>query len=140
MATKVYMAGRVSKRPILQQWQDDLTERGLEIVSRWSMRNSNHVAPGMKSEKAPTSERIRFAVEDLEDIDKCDVVISLMEEPRNDSRGGRHVEFGYALARGKQLVIIGEKETVFHELPQVKHYPNFDEYLQDIDNSWVCDQ
>jgi nucleoside 2-deoxyribosyltransferase len=120
------MAGRVSKRHILQVWADDLEAKGFEVVSRWSMRNSDHVAPGMKSEKAAPSERVRFAREDLEDIDACDIMVCLMEEPRNDSRGGRHVEFGYALARDKAIYIVGEKETVFHELPQVAAFTTWE--------------
>lgn len=122
---KIYLAARFSKRHILQAWQIELEKLGHEIVSRWSMRGSDHMkSPGL-SERASESERARFAKEDIEDINNCDCVISLMEEPRNDGRGGRHVEFGYALAKGKRLMIVGDKETVFHDLPEVEVFSNF---------------
>lgn len=121
----IYLAARFSKRNILQEWQPALEALGHTIVSRWSMRGSDHIkAPGL-SERAADSERLRFATEDIEDIEACDCVISLMEEPRSNGRGGRHVEFGYALAKGKRLIIVGERETVFHHLPQVEHYSNW---------------
>jgi hypothetical protein len=34
-------------------------------------------------------------------------------------KGGRHVEFGLAVAAGKRLVVIGPRENVFHCLPGV---------------------
>jgi hypothetical protein len=37
--------------------------------------------------------------------------------------GGRHVEFGYGMAKGKRLVLIGERENVFHDHPSVEVYP-----------------
>ena len=120
---KIYMAARFSKRHVLQRWQDDLVPMGYKIVSRWSLRGSNHQIPTGLSKRASDAERERFAREDIEDIDKCDCVISLMEEEsRNNSRGGRHVEFGYAMGRGKRLIIIGPRETVFHHAPNVEHF------------------
>ena len=65
--------------------------------------------------KAPAHVGYRFASEDLEDIRRADVVICFTEEPRsNNSRGGRHVEFGYALGLGKTIVIVGPRENVFY--------------------------
>jgi hypothetical protein len=45
-------------------------------------------------------------------------------------RAGRHVEFGYALAREKRMIVVGDvKENIFHYLPQVKHFATFEEAL-----------
>lgn len=130
---KIYLASRVSKRPVLYEWGDELERAGFEIVSRWSKRGNDHIlAPGQKSEQAPRSERIRFAEEDIEDLMKADIVISLAETPRNDSRGGRHVEFGYALALGKEMYVVGEAETVFHELPAVMRFDTWSECFESI--------
>ena len=129
MGSKVYLAGRYSKRPILYKWGETLETLGFEIVSRWSKRGGDHnKVPGL-SPQAATEERKRFAREDKEDMRECDIMISLMEEPRNDGRGGRHVEFGFADALGKTLVIIGPKETVFHEEDHVRHFNSFEEFL-----------
>lgn len=119
---KIYMASRFSNRHILQGWQDDLIALGHEIVSRWSLRGNDHQIPTGLSRQASDDERARFAVEDIEDINRCDCMISLMCEPRNNSRGGRHVEFGYALAKGCRLITVGPRETVFHHLETVEHF------------------
>lgn len=126
---KVYLAGRFSKRHVLQQIGDVLVAEGHEIVSRWSLRGSDHQIPQGKSKQASDAERRRFAIEDCEDVAKADWVVSLMEEPRNDSRGGRHVEFGFALALGIRNTIIGPRETVFHHLPEVEHFETIDDFL-----------
>jgi hypothetical protein len=41
-------------------------------------------------------------------------------DPRPWQRGGRHVEFGLALAWSKHLIVAGPREHVFHWLPQVR--------------------
>jgi len=129
---KIYLAARYSRIPIINQWAEKLQELGFEITSRWSLSKDHKLVEGL-SQRAADSERERFALEDLEDIRSCDMVVSLMEEPRNNSRGGRHVEYGYAIALNKQLVIIGEPETVFHHLALVEHYQSFDHFL-----SWMA--
>jgi len=53
------------------------------------------------------------------------VLLFFSEPPDSHSkRGGRHVEFGLALAWGKRLMIVGPRENVFHCLPQVEQYAN----------------
>ena len=126
---KIYLAARYSKRPTLYKWGEQLEALGHEIVSRWSKRGGDHNKVAGLSPKAATSERQRFAAEDLEDIQNCQLMISLMEEPRNNSRGGRHVEFGYADALGKNLVIIGQRETVFHEQIHIEQFDTFEEFF-----------
>ena len=123
---KIYLAARFSKRHKAHELGKYLCAMGHEIVSRWTLPDAEHVIPVGMSQQAADSERRRFAMEDIEDIDSCDWMISLMEEPRNNGRGGRHVEFGYALALGKKLTIIGPKETVFHHLDQVDHFESVD--------------
>lgn len=125
---KVYLAARFSKRHEVHAIGKVLQAHGHEVVSRWSFPNSDHVAPVGLSQQAADNERQRFAKEDLDDLDSCDWCISLMEEPRNSSRGGRHVEFGYALAKGKRMTIIGPKETVFHHLENIESYETVGEF------------
>lgn len=124
---RIYLAGRVSKRPILQSWAALLEQDGHVIVSRWSKRGSNHVSVDGLSPRAADAERKRFAKEDIEDIHACDCMLSMMEAPRSNGRGGRHVEFGYGLALGKAQIIVGDRETVFHHLPGVYHCEDFEQ-------------
>jgi nucleoside 2-deoxyribosyltransferase len=104
---KFYLAGRFSRRHILNGWANDLQSLGHTITSRWVLPDSDHITPAGMSEQAEDEERERFAVEDIEDIIACDCCISLTEPPRNNSRGGRHVEFGIAAALKKKLIVIG---------------------------------
>lgn len=117
-----YIAARFSRRHEANSIANFLQEMGHTITSRWALPGSNHIMPAGMSAQASDAERTRFATEDCEDVRACDVVVSLMEEPRSNGRGGRHVEFGYALGLGKKLMIIGPRETVFHHLPDVMHF------------------
>jgi len=124
----VYLAGRFSKRHVLHKLGKFLEENGHKIVSRWTLPGTDHIKIVGLSAQAADSERQRFASEDIADIRECDWVVSLMEPPRNNSRGGRHVEFGYAMALYKHLTIIGPRETVFHHLGAVEHFDTIDDF------------
>lgn len=74
----------------------------------------------------------RWAVEDIEDIDAADALIAFTEAPGDTpgrSRGGRHVEFGYAIGKGKPVCIVGIRENVFCHLPQVMHFDTFNQFI-----------
>jgi nucleoside 2-deoxyribosyltransferase len=64
------------------------------------------------------------AVLDLGDVDRADAVV-LYTEPYGMAvpGGGRHVEFGYGLGRGKRVVVVGPLENIFHWHPEVKVFP-----------------
>jgi len=125
----IYIAARFSKRPECNKLSAYLKTLGHNITSRWVLPESDHVKRTGLSKQAEDSARRRFAVEDIEDIENCGWMISFMEEPRNDSRGGRHVEFGYALALGKKLTILGPRETVFHHLENVEHFESVESFV-----------
>ena len=129
---KIYIAARFSRRPDANILARALKDRGFEIVSRWVLPDSDHVKPTGLSKQAADAERRRFAEEDIEDIENCDWLIALMEEPRSNGRGGRHVEFGYAMAMCKVLTVIGPKETVFHHLVN-DHYDTASDFLENLD-------
>lgn len=125
---KIYLAARFSRRHECHALGQFLQSHGHEIVSRWTKPGEDHVIPAGVSAEAEFTERRRFAVEDCEDVRNCDWMISLMDEPRSGGRGGRHVEFGMALGLGKDLTIIGPRETVFHCLDEVDHYVTVEEF------------
>jgi nucleoside 2-deoxyribosyltransferase len=125
----IYIAARFSRRHEAHALGKQLQALGHTITSRWVMPGADHVIPAGQSEQAADAERRRFAMEDCEDVHACDWMISLMQEPRDNSRGGRHIEFGMALGLGKRLTIIGPRETVFHHLDQVEHFDSVDAFL-----------
>lgn len=74
----------------------------------------------------------KWALEDLEDLMRADCCISFTCEPgkpQGRNRGGRHVEFGYALARGYRLIVVGFRENIFHCMPQVEFYPQYSDLM-----------
>ena len=58
-----------------------------------------------------------IARDDCEDLMAADAVIIFTEIPNTIlATGGRHVEYGLALAQGKRVIIVGPRENVFHYL------------------------
>lgn len=122
---KIYLAARYSRRDELCTYAEELMAHGHHITSRWLLGNHQITDAGL-SEEGSQEERERFAVEDWTDLMSADTCISFTEVPRSgSSRGGRHVEFGAALAAGKMCVVVGPRENVFHCLPQVVYYPDW---------------
>ena len=57
------------------------------------------------------------------DMDIADTVIAFTEKPRStSSRGGRHCEWGAAIASGHKLICVGGAENIFYGLPGVEHF------------------
>jgi nucleoside 2-deoxyribosyltransferase len=119
----VYLAAQFARRDELRGYRDALAVSGVVVTSRWldSHEDDGHCMPAYLA---------RCAVEDLEDIDRADMVVCFTESPETSAkRGGRHVELGYALARGKTVIVAGPRENVFCHLPQVLHIPVEGEFL-----------
>lgn len=125
---RVYLAGRYSKRDELRQYAERLRHRGVEVTSSWLEEtlplDVNHYS-------LTTTENVGLAQTDLRDIDRAHLVIFFAEDAeKQPPRGGRHVEFGYALAQHKPIYVIGKEENVFHYLPAVLHWDSFDDVLE----------
>jgi len=127
---KIYIAARYSRRPLARELGETLEGYGHKICSRWCFgTETDHQMPPGLSPQAKDDRRELFAKEDLSDVVGADWLVSLMENPRGNGRGGRHVEFGVAVGMNKRLIIIGPRETVFHHLPQVKQFDSVNEFL-----------
>lgn len=127
---KIYLAARYSRHDELQGYARDLEEVHHTITSRW-IRGGHQISDTGLSEEGSVEERERFALEDMADLDEADWVISFTEEPRSGhSRGGRHVEFGYALALEKRCTVVGPRENVFHCLPMIAVFPDWEAVRQ----------
>jgi nucleoside 2-deoxyribosyltransferase len=125
---KVYLASRYSRLPEMQAVREDLRVAGHEVTSRWV--NGEHQA---SDNDAPLLLTAKFATEDQEDLEAADCVISFTEAPRTGpTRGGRHVEFGMAIALGKRLIVVGHRENVFHALPDVEFFPSWAQAYRSI--------
>lgn len=132
----IYLAARYSRNAEMRERRDFFRRWGYEVTSRWIDRHpDDDGVPQLQSSFTPevlaTTPDVTqpFAEVDLEDLDRADTVISFTEGPRGvGGKGGRHVEFGYAVAAGKQLVLVGPREHVFHTLPRVKQFDTWEEF------------
>lgn len=130
----VYLAARYSRREELLGYIGQLREAGHVVNSRWLLDGPEAHDGAAKVEAATQTmppEAAAFALDDYADVFACDLLVAFTETPRAPSagRGGRHVEFGIALALGKRLVVVGPRENVFHALPGVEQYWTWAEAL-----------
>ena len=120
----VYLAARYDRMPEMVEVAEQLRRIGHEVTSRWIRGFGN-----------PDAET---ALYDLTDIVIADAIILFTEDPTANvpfaARGGRHVEFGYALRAGKKLYLVGPRENIFHELPDVLAFEDVDEMLHHFTN------
>lgn len=124
---RIYLASRYSRFRELQAYRAELEAAGHAVTSRW-INGDHQIDDAGLSLQAKESERIRFAQEDRDDLLSADCVVSFTEAPRSsNSRGGRHVEHGMALALGKRVIVVGHRENVFHCLPEVEFFATWQE-------------
>ena len=134
-ARLIYLAARYSRLAELQDYASNLRAIGYEVNARWLLGDHQAHEGADKVEAATVSVPIEgraFAMEDYADVLVADMLIAFSEEPRSDlaTRGGRHVEFGLALAWDKQIIVVGPRENVFHTLPRVRHFWRWPEALE----------
>lgn len=107
---KVYLAAPYASMELMREWANLLEKHGHICTARWLLG---------KEEGMTTAEAARM---DLDDVDMADAVVSLtLKKGTMFSSGGRHVEFGYGLAKGKLMIIVNavDRENIFHHLKSV---------------------
>jgi hypothetical protein len=117
---RIYIASRYDRRFEMLGVTGVLMRAGHDVTSRWIEGRG----------EGPEAE----AHEDVADVLRANCVVSFTEEPAAgvpwSARGGRHVEFGLALATGKRLCIVGPRENIFHYLPSVEVYATLDDLVR----------
>jgi hypothetical protein len=134
--SRIYLAARYSRREELCGYRAELEALGHTVTSRW-LNGSHQISDlgvplgddgealfeGDANTERAARLRQHFATEDISDVTNAQIVMSFTEVPRSgQSRGGRHVEFGVALALDKVLIVVGPRENVFHWLPEVEQH------------------
>lgn len=119
MTVSIYLASRFGRREEMEQIALDLMNAyGYDITARWVFGG----------EEGLTREDI--ALLDIEDVDKADTIVAFTEPYGTDFKGGgRYVELGYALAKNKRTVIIGERENVFCWHPNIEQFDSLEDWL-----------
>jgi hypothetical protein len=109
---KVYLAARYSQKDEMNIYAEDLRKMGYTVTASWIAEPH---APGTKLDEIPKAKLWEYQLQDLRDIDEADGLIFFSQDPTTPTvRGGRHVEFGYALAQRKPILVVGPRENIFH--------------------------
>ncbi len=133
---KIYLAAQYERHDEMRGVRDVLQALGHQVTSRWIDQHGGdalEAATADQLDKEP-EKCAKFALADIEDLEAADTVMSFTR-PGGGGRGGRHVEFGYAIRGGKRLVLVGPREHVFHTLPQVEHYPDWPHLVMALSGS-----
>ena len=119
---KVYLSAPFSRQNEMQSYRNDLHEIGWDVVSSWV------------EEEQESAENYS---NDLDEIIECDCLILFNDIPAYSSleelfRGGRMVEYGFALAKGKVLVVIGKDgphTSGFLKMPKVTRFDTWNQFM-----------
>lgn len=110
---RFYLANRYSRRAETLGYKKEMERHGYEVTSRWVDQDEH--GEGVHDAVSP----LIAAATDLNDLERADVLVMFGNEP-GTGKGGRHVEFGVALATGKTIFLVGEPENVFSHLANYK--------------------
>ncbi len=95
----IYFAARYSRRLEMRGYAQELENLGHSIASQWIDTGDNQ----QDDHDFELSERCGFAKQDWDDLRTANCMICFTEAPKTASRGGRHVEYGMALATAREL-------------------------------------
>lgn len=123
---KIYLAAPFAGRDILKEHVPVWEASGFTVTCGWVRSTRELTADSLGSSPLSSDDEAREHAEmDLADVDAADALVHYTADylrsldPSLDpirhklNSGGRHIETGYALAKGKQVIIIGEPENIF---------------------------
>jgi nucleoside 2-deoxyribosyltransferase len=117
---RVYLAAPFQLQRQAIDLMGGLHLQGIGCTSRW-----------LVAEETNSDE---WARNDLADVAEADVFVALNPEGwRSAGTGGRHVEFGYALALRKPIVLVGVQSHIFHHISSVVVVPAVDDDVLMLD-------
>lgn len=124
---KIYIASQYARRDEMRIVRDKLQACGHIVTSRWL--DENEPLNAQMGEQSSDWYRQTQAV-DLNDIFDATAVLFFAEDPRlGIPRGGRHVEFGFALGHGRPVHVIGPRENIFHFNRLVRNHNSLEDFL-----------
>lgn len=126
---KVYIAAPYAARDRIRVMADQVRGMGVEVTSSW-LDEQAEVNDGTTGAAPELDDRAvsDAARRDLDDVDRSNLLVLLtgaIAGERDSKSGGRHVETGYALARGIPVLVVGEPENIFHRLARVDVVPDW---------------
>lgn len=123
----VYLAAQYSRLEEMRDYATRLNNIKHWVTSSWLSDNRSIITK-------PVDYNMRnFAYEDINNINRADLVVVFAEDPNNQidgDRGDRHFELGYALGAGKLTAIIGPRENKFYHLTKVIYFRTFNNFYE----------
>lgn len=131
--TKVYLAAQYERNPEMRNVRDLLEPHGFQVTSRWIDQHAGEQEVALTSRELTADPSLgqRYALVDLADITAAHVVV-VFTSGNGGGRGGYHTEFGIALAMGKSLYVVGNRENVFHTMPLVRRVPDVHRLIESL--------
>lgn len=133
---KVYLAAPYAAREAIRPRAEELTRIGFKVTASWlGETHEIHGGTTGAATDLPDAQVAVHAATDLRDIDGSDLLVAFTAKAlgTDGGSGGRHVETGYAIAKGMPVLVVGEPENVFHRYPRAcSVVPNWHEALIDL--------
>ena len=128
---RVYLAARYSRRAEMYDYAVGLRNKGLIVCSSWVDHPDELPDDGPGGATDPGF----YAARDFDDVSSADTLVLFCDNPDETStkRGGRHVEFGVALALDLNVIVVGQRENIFQYLPQVVHFDKWEDAVDYLD-------
>jgi len=126
---KLYLAARYTRKDEIRGYAYYLTTEGFyTITSTWFLEPHD---PAVTLAEVTPANLQEYAHRDLAEIDAADALLLFSESDQTwNKRGGRHVEYGYALAKGKRIFVVGPHENIFHYVQGVTHFDTLDDFVK----------
>jgi len=130
----VYIASSVSAVEQARETRLAIEKAGHLVTSRWML--GNHEADEAEMGNMITENGMikfaKFGADDIEDMQDAECGVFLTETP--SGRGGMHVGFGYMIALGKRIFIVGPIRNVFQawaiQCNKADHLRTIEHFLQ----------
>jgi hypothetical protein len=116
---KIYVAAMYGQMMEMRDVRDRLVAAGHEVTAQWI------------DGKEANDTQSAAAIMDVQDVVRAEALIAFSQARGTmHTGGGRHVEFGIALALGKRLMVVGPRgEHVFHAYPGVRFFDTLDDAI-----------
>ena len=127
----LYLAARYTRKDEIRAHAQHFIAEGHTISSTWF--DEPH---GGQAQLADVQDRtlLEYAVRDLNEIIAADAFVFFSEsEQTANRRGGRHVEFGYALALSMPIYVVGPRENLFHYMIHGRHFATVGDLIDALD-------
>jgi len=131
----VYIAAPYSMKDTIAEQAKDLADAGIRCTSTWVTEPHD---PKIQMSELPPEYHQKYAIQDVQDVRRSDIFVFQTDPSKTIVRGGRHVEFGIFIGLHtnfdgtlrEPLFVVGEdRENIFHYLPNVRHFANWEAAL-----------